>query len=853
MAEMLGNRPFPWQERLGSAFMAGEIPVGLDIPTGLGKTKIIAIWLTALASGAAVPRRLIYVVDRRAVVDQATAEAEDTAAIFRNEFGADITISTLRGQHVDSGEWREDPSRPAIVVGTVDMIGSRLLFEGYGISRRMRPLHAGLLGVDSLVVLDEAHLVPPFQALMETISVDPTLAGRQPLPVPRLRLMSLSATQSPGAEATFRIGEDDRRHPEVERRLGAAKLLSVSDVQASKTKGERQELDPAVLAEALAGQATAIADGLDGPARILVYCDGRAVAERVADHLSERQPILFTGARRVHERQRAADELRSAGFMAGAEPPEATRFLIATSAGEVGVDLDADHAIMDLVPWERMVQRLGRVNRRGRGSALVRVVDPGLANSPSGARLDSVRRLLRRLPPTGGAVQAGPGALGELAAREPDLVREATTPEPLRPALSRPLVDAWALTGLPQHTGRPEVDPWLRGWVEVEPQTRIVWREHLPRRAADPAVQVAEVEAFFAHARPHLSEMLETETYRATDWLYARAKAFRGSDTGAEREKRDKQEIVFLLDPDGGLHARLTLGTLALWAGRKIDRQAQRERDAFEHALAGRTLVVDAALGGLDAAGLLKNDQNEAPSVADGAGGWPEVGFTIQQSRPGDQYAGAAYRFVTRFSAEGDPETLLDIFLQRERQDTDIDAPSRAARDVPLAEHASAVEAEVRRIAGRLGLEPRWVELLAAAARLHDHGKAAPVWQEAMNAPRAGRPYAKTRGGGNPTALGRYRHEFGSLFAAQSDPAVQAMNPDDRDLLLHLIAAHHGNARPTIWVENCPEGPPTAMAAAGLEVALRFARLQTRWGPWGLAWWESLLRAADQTVSKEAG
>lgn len=50
------------------------------------------------------------------------------------------------------------------------------------------------------------------------------------------------------------------------------------------------------------------------------------------------------------------------------------RFLVATSAGKVGVDLDADHMICDLVEWERMVQRLGRVNRRGDGGAKVVVV-----------------------------------------------------------------------------------------------------------------------------------------------------------------------------------------------------------------------------------------------------------------------------------------------------------------------------------------------------------------------------------------------------------------------------------------------------------------------------------------------
>ena len=67
--------------------------------------------------------------------------------------------------------------------------------------------------------------------------------------------------------------------------------------------------------------------------------------------------------------------LQSHGFLAGSgSPPAKPAFLIATSAGEVGVDLDADHMVCDLVPWERMVQRLGRVNRRGESDATIVVV-----------------------------------------------------------------------------------------------------------------------------------------------------------------------------------------------------------------------------------------------------------------------------------------------------------------------------------------------------------------------------------------------------------------------------------------------------------------------------------------------
>ncbi len=95
---------------------------------------------------------------------------------------------------------------------------------------------------------------------------------------------------------------------------------------------------------------------------------------RSSDH---RDRIVRRGAR-VHEREQAAEWLDTHGFLAGSENgPQHATFLFATSAGEVGVDLDADHMVCDLVEWERMVQRLGRVNRRGNGDGAVRVIVEG--------------------------------------------------------------------------------------------------------------------------------------------------------------------------------------------------------------------------------------------------------------------------------------------------------------------------------------------------------------------------------------------------------------------------------------------------------------------------------------------
>lgn len=116
-----------------------------------------------------------------------------------------------------------------------------------------------------------------------------------------------------------------------------------------------------------------------------------------------------------------------------------------------------------------------------------------------------------------------------------------------------------------------------------------------------------------------------------------------------------------------------------------------------------------------------------------------------------------------------------------------------------------------------------------------------------MNAPADGRPYAKTRGGGNPRLLEGYAHEFGSLVAAERADLPEVT----RDLILHLIAAHHGHGRPLIRSDGCEDAPPSALEATAREAALRFARLQKRFGPWGLAWREALLRAADQGASRD--
>ncbi len=944
------HEPFPWQRRLFDMFRDGELPAAVDIPTGLGKTAIMAIWLLARAAGVRLPRRLVYVVDRRAVVDQATDFAEELRARLQHPAleavrcdlrlaGRELPISTLRGQHVDNREWLEDPAAPAIVVGTVDMVGSRLLFEGYGVSRRMRPYQAGLMGCDALVLLDEAHLSRPFERLLRTIeqerrapaennaeSVTGKLAGPcagTSLP-PSFRVLPLSATLGeapPSASAPFTLDDDeDRQNETVQTRLGASKTLTIEDL------GPKAPIDD-VLAERAWGLARPEA-AAGNPVRMLVYCDRRRVAESVAADLRRRDRlaksdaavVLFVGGRRVYERQDAANDLREHGLLgSGGAAARASVFVVATSAGEVGVDLDADHMVCDLVAWERMVQRLGRVNRRGLGSARVLVIDQGPPETKSEARVErhrAARALLEALPRTGGGHRAGPSALQSTARSSGRLTDEASTPPPLHPALTRPLIDAWAMTSLAEHGGRPEVDPWLRGWTEEQiPQTTVVWRRWLPVRvdadaagSASAPLHKKSVEAFFEIAAPQSVERLETETPRVVDWLRKRARKLTRTLAAASRSERELEVEADSEDaqtddgespantpapePTAPLHLDAPVAFVLDRSGKPVD--GDNESDgvltlrvvnhltvkALERRLAGQVLVVDARTGGLND-GLLDAASGKPVSTAEDNWGRPEEWGEI--ARNGAETTGAPtvrVRLVShderdRMAArEKDSQAgeVSDAWRESWAEPYQVSAadlpltwlivekPRAAAPDEDsramaphqrLDEHQEMAAQEAARLAEELGLGKEYKAMLMAAARRHDEGKRVPRWQRAFNAKGKDGPYAKTPGPLNRHVLDGYRHEFQSMLDAEAGGLDGLDRSDSRfELALHLIAAHHGNARPGIGINGCEGLPPTAAARKAYAVGLRFARLQRQWGPWGLAWWEALLRAADQRASR---
>jgi len=848
-----GFTPYPWQVSLFQRMVEGRLPEALDIPTGLGKTSVMPIWLLARLENPHLPRRLIYIVDRRTVVDQASDEAarlaqklsEDRALSTALGLKEGLPVSTLRGQLADNRLWSENPAHPAIVVGTVDMTGSRLAFQGYRLSRKQWPVHAGLLAYDSLILLDEAHLNPAFEGMLGDIR---QLATAHPALPPVSQIMSLSATATGRQSDGLNLTEADLAHPRVRALLDAPKPLTLRPAEGN-------------LPEQLAAEAWRLACPENGPSRrILVFCNERKMAGKVYDLLSkalrdygkadkkdyiQSHLNLLVGERRVHERQSLRDSALYKWFLGETPPPSEGQsvfdtavpaFIIATSAGEVGIDLDAQGMVCDLVSWERMVQRLGRVNRKGSPRAAPVTVITARDNDTQ-----ACLSLLRNLPL--GEADTHDASVGALRRLNPIDIRQASTPVPLRPELTLPVAQGWTLTSLQEdHTGSPDLTPFLRGWVEADaPQCEVFWRAYIPWRQAEDRPDSAIIADWLEAAPPHLSEILEAPVWRVIEVL---KKQFRAEITPESLQKG----CVLLLDKRGRL--------LGHWTYRIFEAllKDSRQRERFENELAGRRLLLQADIGGLGAHGLLEETASPALTL-DTDPDWAEATGLRFTLTPDAREARTASGFQFTLSGRDDEAGLvLSVHhLSNDMVANENTALSRHAQT--LAEHQAWASRVADDMAKHLNLPDDLRHMLRLAIAHHDAGKAHPAWQSSMNAPKDGRIYAKTTGVGAKRTTNGYRHELGSLLDPQAQAALSSLPQELEALGWHLILAHHGHARPHInpfiprAAGTAYHLPPELSRNLALEGALRFAQVQKHWGPWGLAWWEAVFRAADARAS----
>ena len=913
---LTGNESFPWQEDLHQRFRRGEIPSICTLPTGVGKTSVVTLWLLALARGAKLPRRLVYVVNRRTVVDQTTAEVERICENLKLKLPSiDMPgISTLRGQFADNRNWSADPSRPAVIAGTVDMIGSRLLFSGYRIGFKSKPLHAGFLGQDALLVHDEAHLEPAFQKLIAAIEdAQKRECERNQLAWPTLRVMQLTATARSDAEQkpdgrVFTLTEREQK-PEsipdpptepihhVWLRLKAEKQLHLKPVK-----------DEKAVAPTIADIAASYKNKRSAVLVFVRTLDAVAVVEKELKK-TECPVKLLTGTIRGKERDELVTKPEFHRFLKGARSGE-TVYLLCTSAGEVGIDISADHMVCDLTTFESMAQRFGRVNRYGVDhtdkpkSSCIDVVYPSEFDDKD--RLKSAREATLKLlqdPRLEG--NASPLNLAKLDPRE---AAPAFTPEPIIPPVTDILFDSWTLTTIRQPMpGHPEVAPYLHGIADDLPQTTIAWRAELDLLENDPDPKAALTAVFTKHRiRPH-----ETLTVGMTlshgKWKF-RAIEFLEQMTMRVPDLLDRR--VALIFSRG-----LQLMTVGELINASKDNAGPLKDDP--------TLVLPGSFGGLDDHGMLSASKSERDntvnSEADGEGeqtgedransekvvsldiadvpgyerepgatprtrvfitrsekGWIARPFPTGASMPDCWNVKELQPTSTRLVKQLQQSSGLRVRLvQPVRRDEEGDlcslvclAPSpkpTKSQEQTLDEHVSLVEKEADRLASALLASDNVASAaLRFAAKWHDEGKKADRWQRYIgrneNAPLLGKS-AEWR---DPTLLAGYRHELGSLLRiAQNDtshyfadPALKLTPEQQRgalELALHLIATHHGYARPH-FIEPWADDFTTAdCEQVHTDVLRRFARLQRKYGRWALAYLESLLRAADWSASAAAG
>ena len=846
-----GNPPFPWQRALYQRFATGDFPTACDLPTGLGKTSVIHLWLLALARNPRLPRRLVYVVNRRTVVDQASDEAERLAqrlllggarhlydallslcAVTPRSEEAPLAISTLRGERADNAEWRRDPSRPAIIIGTVDMVGSRLLFGGYGCGFRSRPLHAGFLGQDALLVHDEAHLEPAFQELLVAIRRE-QLASQEPRP---LHVLAMSATGRVAPD--FALTTDDERHAVVRARLHAKKGLLLHDVD------DKKELPVRVASRAAE---------LEG--KIVVFLSSVDHVEKCADTLRKErgkdQVAVLTGTLRGKERDELVKTPVFARFLP--RPPEGTQlregtvFLVATSAGEVGIDISADHLVSDLPPFDALAQRLGRVNRYGEGDASVDVYCERLKGPPNAettpddeeesevsgkrkAEYDyaryAARDLLSTLPMRAdGRSDVSPAALRALPH---DSRRAASTPLPDIRSVDALLFDRWSYTTITAPLpGRPPVAEWLHGVEEWEPpRTRVAWRR-----------EVAWLDAEHL-GRDSLGDLLADYPLRSRETL---------SDSTA-RVLMHLQKIV-ARDQEGSLRAWLVRydAQPTFWSLVTLLERHDAQKNPL---LNDATIVLSPEAGGLRD-GLLDGDSEFVTGEERLYDLGPKESERLAYESGDEAPAPGAMRLVRSIRRGGDDgdENWWYLYVVSRRADDDGSRTRRCS--LLLGEHLRRAEFWALRIAECLGLADSLRRALVCAARCHDLGKRRLVWQRSIKNFKEP-PLAKGRM--QPSDLSHYRHELGSLHDMLTEPGFDELSAGERELALHIVAAHHGRARPHFPpVESYdPEVKDDIVAPLVHDVPLRFDRLQREYGRWALAWLESLLRAADILASADA-
>ena len=828
------TEPDPWQLALATEAW----PRVLIAPTGSGKTAAVTLGWAAhrLRNPDRTPRRLVWCLPMRALVEQTAEAVRGWFTRLSEKSGGSGPLPKPRDVYVlmggeDHKGWLEAPERPAILVGTQDMLLSRALMRGYASSRAIWPMEFALLHEDAQWVFDEVQLMGagrPTSAQLEAFRrQDANKARQNGRPIGRpARSLWISATldpkwlatvdhPEPGAAEVVRVAPTSPADSRLARLARAGKTLRRSPVAPASAKQSD-------LRDYVSGLATAILKAHRSASMTLAIVNrvDRAQALRAAiEGKLPKRPGQAPTLALVHSRFRPADREREMKKVVGDGNPNG-RIVVATQAVEAGVDISAAVLFTELAPWSSLVQRFGRANRD--------------AKLPTGAEVHWIDLL------------PADGTASERDAE--DLAKPYETPE-LRTARDRlaKLTDVAPGCLPPPHDIKPprsvirrkdldhlfDTDPDLTGFdVDISPYVRdaedtdirVFWRN--PAEGSDDPPRTGR------------EELCAVSLRAARTWISKLPNKGRG--------------LLFHRDPQWRPGGPRTAGAPPGWMPLSGDPWP------------GLVLLADPAAGGYSATTGFTGDRKHQPEP------------------------------ITRSSAPSNADAEAGDSDEPAPQETDghdEDPLSQMGAIVPLADHLRHVAADAESLCAILDLEPSARAAVVRAAGWHDLGKAHEVFQDTMRRGLDGRTAPPDVLLAKTVKRSRhqrpyFRHELASALAFLAHEGWSR----DADLVAYLIAAHHGKVRLNLRAlprERPPtDSPALTRFARGVwegdelprfEVAggehwegggLRLSVMEMGWdevsreswtertrellgrlGPFRLAWLETLVRVADWRAS----
>jgi CRISPR-associated endonuclease/helicase Cas3 len=580
----------------------------INIPTGLGKTAgVMLAWLWNRVGQPDQtqrrnwPRRLVYCLPMRTLAEQTrdnvaewlvrlalaccpdspeTKSAlerlpEETRRRLQSEsselrpLGADFAgskeellwlqehspVILMGGEGNDEAraEWDIYPEKPCILIGTQDMLLSRALNRGYGMSRYRWPMHFGLLNNDCLWVMDETQLMGvgvETSAQLEGFRHKGTLPTFGTCPtwwmsatLDETRLATVDHHKPAGGWPVEKLSDSERSCGRPSELIHATKMLSRAVLKDASS--------PLTLTSAVKDYARQIAKLIIEHHRsdtlTLVVVNRVRRAQEILEALTKGKPPLCDAERVVliHSRFRPLERKRHMELLFG----KGDRIVIATQAVEAGVDVSARLLITELAPWSSLVQRMGRCNRGAETrDAEVMWVDVQPKDEQDEVllpytteQLAAAREGLLRLS------EASPVAVGAIEVSEKQVVRPVIR--------RRDLVDLFDTT--PDLCGQDlDVSRYIRDGEDSDAQ--FFWRD-IPANAFPTNDEKP----------PHRNELCRVSITDAAKFLGKKARAWRWNplSTKWEASKLARPGAVYLVDVDSGGYSE-TLG----WTAEPKDR-----------------------------------------------------------------------------------------------------------------------------------------------------------------------------------------------------------------------------------------------------------------------------------------